>query len=238
MRGGSRGVVQGEVLSHVEMCIVEGRGSLQQGMNFRSGAVRSVILMSVRRGAPYADRLEDEGRVLIYEGHNIPRTAGGPDPRAVDQAGFRPSGLPTQNGLFADAAEQYKAGRGPAERVWVYDKVKQGIWTFNGVFSLDDAWQEPSGERLVYKFRLQMVSSDAGRHVEAPRELAHHRMIPTQVKLDVWRRDRGRCVLCGSDTNLHFDHILPFSKGGSSLVAGNIQVLCARHNLAKSARIL
>jgi hypothetical protein len=37
------------------------------------------------------------------------------------------------------------------------------------------------------------------------------------VKLAVWKRDKGSCVLCGSTKNLHFDHILPFSKGGTSL---------------------
>jgi 5-methylcytosine-specific restriction endonuclease McrA len=35
-----------------------------------------------------------------------------------------------------------------------------------------------------------------------------------------------------------FDHILPLSKGGTSLKAENIQLLCARHNLSKSAKIL
>jgi 5-methylcytosine-specific restriction endonuclease McrA len=53
------------------------------------------------------------------------------------------------------------------------------------------------------------------------------------VKLAVWRRDRGQCVQCGRSDNLHFDHIIPFSRGGSSLVAENVQILCARHNLAK-----
>jgi len=38
-------------------------------MNFRLRANLSVILMSLRRGAPYADRIEDDGKTLIYEGH-------------------------------------------------------------------------------------------------------------------------------------------------------------------------
>jgi 5-methylcytosine-specific restriction endonuclease McrA len=36
---------------------------------------------------------------------------------------------------------------------------------------------------------------------------------------------------------LHFDHVLPFSKGGTSLKVENVQLLCARHNLSKSAKI-
>ena len=37
--------------------------------------------------------------------------------------------------------------------------------------------------------------------------------------------------------NLHFDHVIPYSRGGSSLVAENIQLTCARHNLAKHDKI-
>ena len=62
-------------------------------------------------------------------------------------------------------------------------------------------------------------------------------MIPSGVKLEVWKRDGGRCVQCGATDNLHFDHIIPYSRGGTSLRADNIQLLCARHNLAKRDRI-
>jgi hypothetical protein len=72
----------GVVLSYLEMCQDEG-ASLQQGMNFRLRGGASVILMSVRPGAPYADQVEDGGRILVYEGHDVPRTRGGPDPRLL-----------------------------------------------------------------------------------------------------------------------------------------------------------
>ena len=62
-------------------------------------------------------------------------------------------------------------------------------------------------------------------------------MVPSGVKLEVWKRDKGRCVKCGAVDELHFDHILPFSKGGTSNKAENIQILCARHNLEKRDKI-
>ena len=52
------------------------------------------------------------------------------------------------------------------------------------------------------------------------------RTIPGDIQREVYERDNGKCVKCGSNENLHFDHILPFSKGGSSKVASNIQLLC------------
>ena len=62
-------------------------------------------------------------------------------------------------------------------------------------------------------------------------------MIPSPAKVEVWRRDQGKCRKCGASGNLHFDHDFPFSKGGTSLLVGNIQLLCARHNLEKNDRI-
>ena len=62
-------------------------------------------------------------------------------------------------------------------------------------------------------------------------------MIPSAVKLAVWKRDDGRCVVCGASDELHFDHVIPYSAGGSSITADNVQILCARHNLEKSDRI-
>lgn len=229
-------VRQGDVVSHPEMCQAEGF-MLQQGMNFRPRGRRSVILMSVRKGAPYADRIEDGGRVLIYEGHDEPRTAGGPDPKSVDQPEYTRHGRLSQNGLFARAARLHRDRGDDPELVHVYEKIKPNIWTFNGVFRLVDQWQEPSNGRKVFKFRLELVDDPNAELRDTPQDLEHNRVIPSDVKLAVWKRDGGKCVQCGSTDNLHFDHVLPFSRGGSSLIAENVQLLCARHNLAKSNRI-
>ena len=226
----------GDVVSYLEMCADFGV-NLQRGMNFRLNPDASLILMSLRAGAPYADRVEEDGRVIIYEGHDIPLIKGGPDPKSVDQPEFLPSGRLTQNGLFADAVRCFKAGRAGAERVKVFEKVRPGIWAYNGLFSLVDVWQETAGRRQVFKFKLELI--DKPIEVAGTSGIAtdHDRVIPATVKLEVWKRDRGSCVRCGSKENLHFDHIIPYSLGGSSKDARNIQILCSRHNLEKRDRI-
>jgi 5-methylcytosine-specific restriction endonuclease McrA len=61
--------------------------------------------------------------------------------------------------------------------------------------------------------------------------------IPDHVKLAVWSRDGGACLRCGAKTELHFDHIIAFSRGGSS-TPENLQLLCRSCNLAKSDRLV
>ncbi len=100
----------GDVISYLDMCHEEGV-NLQRGMNFKLHNNLSIILMSLRQDAPYADRVEDNGRVLIYEGHDEPKRAGGPNPKTINQPMYNPSGSLTQNGLFFRAAEDAKEGR-------------------------------------------------------------------------------------------------------------------------------
>ena len=221
-----------EIISYTDMTSFE-RMSLQHGMNFREDD--SVFLMSRRPGAPYEDSYDLQLNMMIYEGHDEPRRMGGPPPKSVDQP-LRPE---TRNRKFFDAAQELKSGeRARPLQVRIYEKLKPGIWVFNGTFALDDAWTEEVGGRNVCKFGmslLQGVSAEFGA-VETPK-LSHNRMIPSTVKQEVFRRDGGKCVLCGSRTNLHFDHDLPFTRGGTSLIPENIRLLCATHNLRKGAKI-
>ena len=68
-------------------------------MNYKLGGDYSVILMSVQANAPYRDSVEDDGRVLIYEGHDHPKTPG-LEPKLVDQPQRLPSGRRTENGDY------------------------------------------------------------------------------------------------------------------------------------------
>lgn len=215
----------------MDMCAQEGV-NLQRGMNFHLHGKTSVILMSLRAGAPYADRVEEGGGVLIYEGHDTPKIQPNVNPKTFDQPMTTPSGRLTQNGLFFEAAMKFKREGVEAELVKVYEKIHSGIWVYNGLFRLLDAWLETSNQRKVFKFKLELTGDSLDVNLRQ-NGIDHSRLIPAQVKLEVWKRDKGQCVICKSKDNLHFDHIIPYSKGGSSLTAENIRLLCARHNLAK-----
>ena len=95
----------GEVISYWGMCQEEG-ASLQRGMNYRLRGKHTVILMSVRKNAPYADRVEENGRILIYEGHDVSRKKAAA-PKLVDQERSEENNKLTQNGLFCNCLEFY-----------------------------------------------------------------------------------------------------------------------------------
>jgi HNH endonuclease len=226
----------GDVISYSEMCAQEGL-SLQRGMNFKVRGGLSIVLMSRRPGAPYDDEISGDGLVLLYEGHDVAKTVDRPNPKAVDQPLNETNGTRTQNGKFFKAAIDFRERRANAEVVKVYEKVKAGIWVFNGYFRLVDAWTHHNGIRSVVKFKLELINESSELPPDTTAELSHTRLIPTSVKVAVWKRDGGKCVKCGSQDNLHFDHIIPFSLGGSSVDERNVQLLCARHNLEKHDRI-
>lgn len=228
-----------QIISYREMCDYERVQTLQRGMNFRLNPNYSVILMSQRKGAPYNDKIVQNGLVLEYEGHDCPKTNEIVDPKSIDQPRYTKSGKPTQNGLFAKSVDEYKTGDRKPEVVRVYEKLFPGIWSEKGFFKLlDYRYESDHKHRKVFIFTLESTSIDFddGRFREdklKPRS----RVIPSEVKKEVWLRDGGQCVLCGATDELHFDHDLPFSKGGSSITADNVRILCARHNLSKSNKI-
>lgn len=63
------------------------------------------------------------------------------------------------------------------------------------------------------------------------------RVVPGEVRRQVWSRDQGRCTyrdqqtgrVCGSSFLLEMDHVRPFALGGLALV-GNLRLRCRAHN--------
>ena len=225
------------ILHYNEIVQIE-KMNLQKGMNFRCNPNYSILLMSTRDGAPFEDEIAADGRVLIYEGHNVYKQYTDSDPYNVDQPRKTPKGSLTDNGKFERAALDFKENKSEAEIVRVYEKIKDGIWSFNGIFKLVDAYEKKLNNRTVFKFILLLTDEEIEELKEKIEIKEHARLIPSKVKAEVWKRDKGRCVECQSKDHLHFDHILPYSKGGTSLDSKNIQLLCARHNLSKSDKII
>jgi len=219
------------------MCDAENAQALQRGMNFRLNLSYSVILMSQRTNAPYRDKIYPDGITLEYEGHDVMKNSYAHNSKYEDQPEFFPSGRRTQNGLFIDAVKRYKENRDRPEIIKVYEKIMSGVWSLKGYFDLIDYKAIHDGKRNVFRFILKLSEKqnvDIGR---SNINFRRTRLIPSEVKKEVWRRDGGKCVLCESTENLHFDHDLPFSKGGTSLSAKNVRLLCMKHNLQKSGRI-
>jgi hypothetical protein len=223
-----------QIISYADLISAEGQ-NLPRGMNYGANPRYSILLMSVRKNAPYADEVDKATNTIIYEGHDIHKNQA-ENPKLVDQPLYRPKGTLTENGKFFIAAQAFKLGlvKEP-QKVRIYEKLDDGVWCYKGFFNLLDARIIHDGNRDVFKFYLQPVKL---KPFHGEQIIPHDRLIPTEVKIQVWQRDRGRCVICGSTENLHYDHDLPFSKGGTSYSAKNVRILCMKCNLKKSGRIM
>ncbi len=225
-----------QIYSYREMCDLENVQTLQRGMNFRMKPNYSLILMSRRSNAPYHDAILDDGLTIEYEGHDEPRSSRDLNPKALDQPEKTRTGSLTQNGQFIHAVKDFKEKKADAELVKVYEKIIPGVWSLKGFFDLCDYRFHFDGKRNVFVFILRFSNKENFDN-NPGLDIAHTRLIPSDIKKEVWKRDKGICVLCGSKKNLHFDHDLPFSKGGTSLTTKNVQLLCQKCNLSKSNRI-
>ena len=223
------------IISYSELRNKEDGKQVTKGINYAIQKNYSIVLMSTLDNAPYNDRIFDTG-IIEYEGHNVPSNES-PNPEMVDQSLLRPSGNPTENGKFFKEVLNFKQGLREPERVQVYRKLKRGIWVDMGFYELIDAYEKSEKKRKVFKFLLKPIIN-VNQNDNQYFDILHDRKIPGEIQQEVYKRDRGKCRICGSTDNLHFDHILPFSKGGSSKVASNIQLLCARHNLKKGAKFI
>ncbi len=110
----------------------------------------------------------------------------------------------------------------------------------NAFFQVKGPYSEEEAKLLVCE-KLRKIRSEVdylkfridGREIGSQYERLP---ISEEVKNMVWRRDEGKCVRCGSNRNLEFDHIIPVSKGGSN-TARNLQLLCESCNRQKSDSI-
>lgn len=90
--------------------------------------------------------------------------------------------------------------------------------------------------RLMRDRILELTSIIPSKEKITPSKKKRSRTIPKSVRREVWRRDDGKCTLCGSNEDIEYDHIIPHAKGGSN-TERNIQLLCESCNRKKSDKI-
>jgi hypothetical protein len=153
---------------------------------------------------------------------------------------FYASGTP----VFRLTADEYQHSREQQEqqpvqiatyrdrKFWWYDDAI--YWTNNWDYDSEDvkallfARERQHQRQLEHAHALMAAATSPAARKRDP--------IPKDVKLAVWKRDEGKCVECGSDFDLQYDHIIPFVMGGADTVE-NLQLLCARCNQRKGGRI-
>jgi hypothetical protein len=139
-------------------------------------------------------------------------------------------------------------------------RVKQALRELMGIEDLCTlTLRKPSGPQRCFAYRngvvwespmnltpeqwKQMIDAEAQKRgmTVAPSDAAgeqdrSNRSISIAVRREAWRRDQGKCVACGSQERLEFDHVIPVAMGGSNTVR-NIQLLCERCNREKAATL-
>lgn len=117
----------------------------------------------------------------------------------------------------------------------------------NALSRLQEAFRKSGAEELENARKAILTGSgdDHDRYWELVRQQVDNpfphipieltRTISREVKSEVFQRDGGMCQHCGSGFDLEYDHIMPYSLGGSN-AAKNIQLLCSTCNRSKGNR--
>jgi 5-methylcytosine-specific restriction endonuclease McrA len=109
-----------------------------------------------------------------------------------------------------------------------YVLYRDYVWTLDEDVRFDDTLPILA-ERLEQHWRRLTNQTETGSFSGRPR-------IPEALRHEVWRRDGGQCVRCGSRDRLEFDHIVPLAMGGSN-TPRNIELLCESCNRQKGCSL-
>jgi 5-methylcytosine-specific restriction endonuclease McrA len=137
-------------------------------------------------------------------------------------------------------------GHRPSKTEWESIRPKYSYTTlkarFNGWVNACAAFIEFKSDENAAAFNnldVEQTGNQPRRRTEIRNK--EKRNIPLKLRLDVLKRDKFRCVFCGSSPAietgvvLHIDHKLAFSKGGKTTIE-NLQCLCGDCNLGKGKR--
>lgn len=145
------------------------------------------------------------------------------------------------------------------ERVWILlgrqpttTDIKKGLSTF----SLQSYARRFGGWRAALQAFINYINEDIPQNKEVNSDIVKNsikvindkasvekhktnRDINLRLRFMVMQRDNFKCCACGASpakdpaVQLHIDHIIPWSKGGETVIE-NLQTLCSKCNLGKS----
>ena len=117
---------------------------------------------------------------------------------------------------------------------------ERGYWAFKDCFYWEDEGLSADDVKALALQRIRkrerqlatahslMRAEEAGQAMRPP--------VSIEIRRAVFARDGGRCVECGGNFDLQYDHVIPYSLGGATTIA-NLQLLCADCNRSKGATL-
>ncbi len=220
---GNVGVPSGRsaIISTSELMTREGIEP-QRGMNFRDEKDHLSVFLVLSRENGFKDAWDEKAGVYSYEGHDSTLMSG----KSANQLMAYESGLLTENGKFFKAARAFKDGmRKEPLQVQVYEKLDAGVWYDKGIFNLVDARHAPEGGRKVFTFYLTLADAEFYTADDVDRV---ERMLPASTKVEVWRKDGGRCRECAVEQGLRF----------VSVSGAGLQLRCDMHGAGRGGGLL
>jgi hypothetical protein len=156
---------------------------------------------------------------------------------------FEAGGLRTDRGWSLARGRDLLARQQETPVALMHDEDRRRSWW---MFQDEFYWEDESFSELEVKAlsleRLTQKDRRVKRAVALMEQTevfngAPRGPIADEVKVFVWNRDAGRCVRCGSNERLEFDHVIPIAMGGAN-TARNLQLLCEACNRAKGASLV
>ena len=98
---------------------------------------------------------------------------------------------------------------------------------------------EESSQEIVNNENYTKESDVKENNVALSSRHRTRRDVNLKLRFQVLKRDNFKCCICGASpakdptVELHIDHIIPWSKGGETVI-DNLQTLCSKCNLGKS----
>ncbi len=100
-----------------------------------------------------------------------------------------------------------------------------------------DFYLQKKDPKRANAVKMDRTQSESTAEHPTTQRLADSAVNIAALRREVLRRGEGKCSICGSTYQVQIDHITPRALGGKDEIE-NLRLLCAKHNISESIRIL